>query len=842
MLWTVGAGLAWFVGQAAGQADRGAATEPVGPAEVGQVLARTALIDLGMRESPRPDDYEIAASALWVASNLRPDDTETARLLSAAAWAAGDRDLLLDATRRVIRNDPADTVAQLRLVSANINERQTVADRLDAYARFLGPAGRSLDASIRSRLALDAALLLREQGDTAAFEQRLREAVELDPTNKDAVSLGARTFLSDASPAREIAAWQIRLLYADPLDPHVHLTIGRIAAAQGDLDSAQRFMDNAAGLMMMALGDVPLPVRQQQLALQWQRRGADSVLASLNPPLRVMRESAEERIRLRQEAGEPTSDLRRPEEIRYDLGIDQIRLLAAYTLSDEETVESTLFDMGMTSAQTLQAISEGFSDPSADRSALLFEMVRVFSDYQIARAIVQRDADLIRRQSREYFGEVPAAMELLAPLDAWVAYAEKDYALALDLVGEPRPGTNDDLLFALASERVGEKEAAAPILLKYARQQSLSGYGALARARLKAMGREAEIVTESGTQLRGALARVPGWMDRMTSEPRTFMLLQAEAAEDTVGPLERAQVRVRLRNTAPIPLGVGSSRPIGSRMLIAPRPVSRLADFAGAPTPKVLEMDQRLRLEPLSEIEVVVPADSPYTSWLREANAQVSLRDRYRVIQSFQPGPKGGLINAPHALVAESPIVQRRTLDLARAEPAEIARVIAGDTPADLRAALVATLSRVIQPLAGLELTAADQRTLADAWADRFEDATPEERALMLLKLPHAGQSPAFESFDRMAQEVLVAEGVSRARTDPALLLATLLTRVRDADSAVFELAGQSEDERVRGLGLRLAERLRAGRRSFATAGPGVGGLAPPGGGVEASLTTSPGP
>src|SRR5690606_8900232 len=103
-----------------------------------------------------------------------------------------------------------------------------------------------------------------------------------------------------------------------------------------------------------------------------------------------------------------------------------------------------------------------------------------------------------------------------------------------------------------------------------------------------------------------------------------------------------------------------------------------------------------------------------------------------------------------------------------------------------------------------------------------------EERALMLLKLPHAGQSPEFEPFDELAVESLVAGSLADARVDTGVLLATLMTRVRDPNSPAFELAAQSEDRRVRRLGRRLAERLHERRPSFATAGPGAGGLAPP--------------
>ena len=808
----------------------GAPAGPVTVEEVGATLARTAKIDLGMRVSLLAEDYEIAGTLLWLAVSMRPQDAETARLLAAAAWSAGDREMLLEATRQVVRLDPLDTVAQLRLISANINARQTVEQRLEAFDRFLGPAGRTLDPSVRSRLALDAALLMREMGDAAGFERRLREAVDLDPTNKDAVSLATRTFATDDAPATELAAWQTRLLYADPLDPHVHFTLARICSGQGAMDSAERFLANAGRLFQVEFRDTPTGLQEIELAFLWHRRGAGAVLETLNPPLRNSREQAAALIEARRAAGEPTSDLRTPEEIRYEPGIDRIRLLAAHSVGDEATVDSALEDLGITSAEGLRQVSEQLSRPGVDPGPILVELIRLFSEFQTTRLMVQRDAGLVREQIQGMFGQIQGAMPLLEPLEAWIAYAEKDYIRALDLVGEPRPGTTDDLLMALAYDRLGDAERAIPIYLQYARFNGVNAYGAMARARLKELGREQEIITTAGRQLEAAFARVPAWIDRMTMDPRSFMLLQAEVLSGTIGPLESSQLRVRLRNAGSIPLGLGASRPIGSRILIGPRPISRLADFVGSPTPKVLEFDRRLRLLPLEELEVEIEADSAYTSWLREINAHVSLRDRYRVVQSFLPGPKGGLINAPLALVTESSIVQRLVLELARADAEQIEAAIASGEPSELRAAIVATMSRMISPGEGLALSDADQRRLAAAWTARFAEATEPERALMLLKLPHGRQAVAMLPFDEGVIDTVLADAARRdGDVDAGVLIAAMLTRVTDPENALFGLAGESDDPRIRRLADRLRTRLVEGRPSFANAAPGVGGLAPPG-------------
>lgn len=815
--------MAWGAGMAAG---------PITDEEIGSALARAAMLDLGLRESPNTQDYDVAGTLLRMAGGMRPNDAELARLVATAGWLAGDRELMMEATRTVVRVDPADTVAQLRLISANINSRQTIEARLEAFDRFLGPAGRTLDASVRSRLALDHALLLRETGDNRGFERRLREAVDLDPTNKDAVSMGTRVFSAGDVTVAELAAWQIRLLNADPLDPHVHLTLSRICLGQGAIEPAHRFLENAIRLFQVNSIEIPVDVREMQLAILWQREGAEAVLAALNPFLEDARKDRALIIERRLEKGEPISDLKKPEEILYAAGIDRIRLFAAHSIGDAEGVASVLTDIGNQSSEEFRTLAEMVGRADVDQTVLFTELIRVFSDFQVARAIVGRDLDLIGEQTQAFFGEIPEAMALLAPLKAWVAYAKGDFIGALDLLGEPRPGTNDDLLLAMVSERLGDADRATPIYVRYARAQGTTAYGALARMRLRGMGREAGVISAEGRQLASALAKVPDWLDRMTMDPRGFMLLQIETPSDSMGPDQPTMIRVRLRNAGSIPLGLGASRPIGSRFLIGPRPISRMADFAGAPAPKVLELDRRLRLEPLQELDVVVEADSPYTSWLREVNAHVSMRDRYRVMQSFQLSPRGGLINAPLALVSESQMVQRVTLGLARGDTDAIGAAVRSEDPRDLRSALIATVARMIQPGAGLELDGSQRASLARAWAERFEAAGVAERTLMLLRLPHARQVPEMAAFDIAAVDAMLSDaagGDPAGSIDAGLLAATLLTRINDPENAVFELAARSEDPRVRRLGERLKARLVAGDPTFANARPGASGLAPPG-------------
>ncbi len=308
-------------------------------------LARYTVLDLGLRQVPSPSDYQLATTLLSIASDLDPMNAELARWVVEAAWSAGDFQAMMVATRRVIKADPRDTVAQLRLVSSVINQQQTVEGRLKLYDRFLGSAGKSLDVSVRSRLALDAALLERESGNVQGFAERLLLATKLDVSNKPAALLAAQFYSDATSDPVVLLEYQFKLLFADPLDANVHLTIARILAREGAYESSRRFLENSLALYKIESGRAPAMVEEIRLALNWQIDGAQRVLDDLNPILDDRRAEAQALIDSYIELELPTDDLLLPEEILYELGVDKLRLLASYHLGNQELTQRVLDDI-----------------------------------------------------------------------------------------------------------------------------------------------------------------------------------------------------------------------------------------------------------------------------------------------------------------------------------------------------------------------------------------------------------------------------------------------------------------------------------------------------------------
>jgi len=136
-------------------------------------LTRIGLMDFRMQASPTPDDLSLLDGVLEIVQHLRPDHEATIRRRIDIAYRLGDTAAIDARTRDLLRLDPNDSVAALRLITLHIGRLQTSQERLSAYARYLGPAGARLDPAIRSRLALDAAVLSNEGGNEQAFTRYL---------------------------------------------------------------------------------------------------------------------------------------------------------------------------------------------------------------------------------------------------------------------------------------------------------------------------------------------------------------------------------------------------------------------------------------------------------------------------------------------------------------------------------------------------------------------------------------------------------------------------------------------------------------------------------------------
>lgn len=815
--------------------------DPVKP-ELSWVLARAALLDLGIHEPPSPTDYELAANLLSIASDLSPDDAELARNWVESAWLAGDQAMMIEATRRVIRIDPLDTVAQLRLVGSVINQKQTVEERMALYKRFLGDGGESLDPSVRSRLALDAALLERERGNAQGFVERLYQATQLDVSNKAAASLAAQYYASVTNDPAIVLDYQFRLLNADPLDANVQLSIAKMLAAEGAYTDARRFLSNAIELYKLGTGQPPAMVEEIRIALDWQIDGPAEIVRVLSAQLREQREQAQKRIQSFQEAQLPTDDLPRPEDLRYAIGIDKIRLLAAASLGDEKKTRSAMLDIELSVNQDLAAMNKLATQRGADLNALLGQVVIKIADLQLMRALTGVNTEVIRSDTQVIIDAQPALKPYFGAIEPMALMAEGKYRQSLEASEPYKASPLIKLVRARCYEGLGEKEEAITDYLDLAHTNTLDAYGAYAHARLLALGAGDRVVTASGRQMMQIAKTIPDWIDQMIRRPESFMYLSASVARNVYSPMDQPMLTVRLQNTAPIPMALGPSRPIDSSFLIVPDLETGNSGFRGKGYPKVVELGQRLRLRPRETLTVMLRADSAQTDWLLDMQPYALFRERYRLLQGFRPrvpdeafggqqpdpnAPRFGITNSPLGLTTETGIVQRMMLEEAGITVEVLAERLRGNDASARRRAVLASAGRLLLPEPGNAPDSGQQQMLVGALIEAYTHATIDERAWMTLVLPHRHQVPAMMDFDDHVASSILSDALIDSRVDPVVLCAALLTRTDAADAPIFETLNQARDPRVQRIAQILRARLRDGEKTLSTMGAGIDAMIP---------------
>lgn len=766
-------------------------------------------LDLGLNEPVSPSDYQLAMYLFEMALELNPKDAELARSLAQSAWMSADHETLIEATRAIVKNDPRDTVAQLRLISAIINRNQTVEDRIKAYKRFVGEGSESIDPAIRSRLSMDLALLERERGNETGFLSALRDSAKLDPSYKEAQSFVAQHYSLQIEEASKRMKLQLRVLYADPLDPHVHTAIARMCAAEGASDVAWRFLNNAITIFRIDTGQAPPAIQEQQLSLLWQYEGPQAILDKLNPSLNDERETMQAKIDLRIAADEPWDDLEDPKDIRYDAGIDRIRLLAAYILKDQETVDSVLLDLQRGLEKYYEEVREQSQKRGANPSRLLGLYLGEVVTFQTMRAIVGVDSEVLKRDMDNIIANAPELEKHFRPFEPFSQYAAGKFAEAKEsAINRLAPSAPRGLLIALTTEKLGDLDEAIELYTQLTLDYPLQATGSLARSRLQELTNGSDLRTAEGEQMSEIASRVPLWMDKMIREPSNTMSLSIATTKTSFAPGEPARLKIQLSNLTTIPLSLGGANPIDSNFLIVPGFREVDGEFRGTGRAKVVDLGRKLRLIPGEEMVIEIDPDSIHTRWLLETQPQSVLRQRWRALQGFKPGPTGGIVNSPFALVSETPLVARTVLPEASASIETLIAGIASSNEEQCWKSVAGAAAVLYNTSRRSDLSEGDLGRLVNALRDRYVSSGTTMRVWMLATLPTKIASPSLGAFDELVQQTLTADSLIETDLDPTLVAMVLMTRVESLSSPVFDVARNHRDSRIVWIADLLGERI----------------------------------
>ena len=768
-----------------------------------RAVARTAMLDLRAVTAPTAEDFQITAALLGIGAVYAPNDREIIRLWLEAAWSGGDRITALDATRRLITIDPTDQVATLRLLAARIGELQTAEERQAAYARLLGPEGAAFAPPVRSRLALDAALLARERGDHDAFVKFLSQATSLDATHKEAAALAATYFASISDDPVGKLELLVNLLYADPLDPNVHLAVAFELASQHSFVAARRFHTIAENLFLASLGELSHDLFLGRLYLVWQVDGAAALVKALD---RRIEEARLQEVAMFREKGlvATQEDLER---VTLSVPFELMRLMAASAADDAESVLDAAHDLAQVVASEMQRIeAENPHEGEVAAAHISYSM-----DLTIARLFCNVATESAINDTLRFMRELPDALRRSPTVQMAHGLAEFRAGNLDEARRIIAPITNlaafGGMAMALIELESGNQSEGIKILEGISGTSPLTLPGAWSRSMLAKLDPTKIGPRPAAPAMERIVRSIPITVDEMAVNPWSFVSMVVTATNDSPSALERAPLRITLRNASDMPLGTGPNRPISTRLLFSPRAEVGIEPLIGG-SPEVVDMDTRFRLMPRESVEMLVSPELWWFGTLLETAIKHQTTLRWRVLQGFRISPRGVYIPGASAVTAESPKVRRAALPEASLPVETLAARMRNDPESELPTIIAAIRAVMAGPRIGdlLPVTSEHAQVLSSAMADRYPSLTPRTRLMMVALLPHA----------RMIPPIQVLDDVMLQEREPAVARMVLITRPVSSTHPIFAWATESGDPALVRIATLQQQRLDSGRQCYA--------------------------
>lgn len=785
-------------------------------------LARVALVDLRLAQSPGTDEFQCAAALLEQAHQLAPEDLDILRLLIEAAEQSGDSEMVERHNRALVRLDPADTVAQLRLVAGRIAQLQDVPSRLTAYDRFLGREGERLDPSVRSRLALDAALLRRETGAADAFVAGLRQALALDSTNAEAALLLLAFVSAGEHTLQARLEARLLVLMADPLDPQSHLEVAREAAAAGAAAQALRFFRNFEALTVAAGASIPSSIAAEIITARWITEGPTKVATELGDGVARARRQMEAAATRVKESPDKTAKIPDPMDARLNAEAERLWVVAASLADNQDLLDRAVADANL----SLTRFEADASNPTLGLPGT--------TDLEVDRAVMERRADAAwvlllaganidgaearLNQIEESAEALPAG---LARLRGWVKIRRGDLEGGRALL-EPAADTDalSELGLVLASEIAGNKAEAARRYAKLSEELAGSMAGAWAWSKAGALG-DPQVPPGSKRTAGAMLDGVPKFIDEMLRDPRRFLQMEATATAQNFRPLDKVGVKLTLRNVAPIPLPLGSERAINSRLLLSPS-IEVGANAIRVPASEVVNLERRLRLKPGEELTAVLWPEAGYGGWATELLAGELVRVRWRILQGFRITDQGVTEAGPLSLSGGTEMIVKPPLARSSLPLSALFAALAAPSVAEIPELVGVVRWRLSRDSRGLEpLTPGDRDGLVSSLVALFNRLDDTGKVMVLAMMPPSAFIKSLKPLDEAA--------VAALGDSVPLITSYLVTRVAEPSDTILDAFASSPSATVKQVSAAMKKRLTVNPRTYSRmASTGTSGATAP--------------
>lgn len=583
------------------------------------------------------------------AVDLSPDDPEAWNFHLAVAMLNERDDVVRTASERLAKLDPENDRALLQKLRSEIAEKQTAAERAERYKHEIGRG--DLPVTVRSRLALDLAILERRRGRTEAFASWLAESVALDRSHTAAAALAAGYFRLHVDDPVGTGELLLNQFLANPTDISAQMLAANHFLDHGAYDAADRLYTLAKNCYeSIQLVALPGELIADLAIARWGAGRMDTALRQIMEYQRRM--DIRYRERLLHEDPELTPLDRAKRQAPRSLTVIVTHAVLRARQGDEQgrAMMQRIIDLYQQRIETM--VEEAQQEAERLDPRVKEEIAKLWLEtawLTVWLSPTPENAD-------EYAARASELIELSERAEAriagWIALRNGDPDRAVDLLErhaghDPAAG----LGYANALLARGQRRSAAQALLNVVRLQPGTLIGAWAGDQLaELIGRRVPISSDAA-HLDDLMREVPSYLDRFPAHPTTALSVRLRPTKDRFDPYEPIRIDLKLTNHASRPLAIDPEGPIlPDVVLLFDVRLSGATDHP-AVTPLIVSIDRRLRLEPHERLTIPLDLRRAPLGAVLDQHPLHGAIVTIRVISNFFVTPHGAIL--PNLLGSE---------------------------------------------------------------------------------------------------------------------------------------------------------------------------------------------
>ncbi len=601
------------------------ATDSAAPSATPSSLLAVEFIRVArMATMTEPLDVHAIGAALALATEatlLTPDDPSVWRVLHEVAQMADRQSVSAKAIENLLRVSPTQTTAQLARLREAINEAQTADQRMALYEQLLSESRlQKLDSRVAARLALDAAYLQRQLGDITQFARWLAEAVALDPSYPDAMTLATGFFGDESADIYRRAELLASAMLSNIRDLTTQVALAEFLMAFGDYQDAKDMYEHILGdgasdptlITDNLLADIVLS--------QW---AAGDSLAAIDS-IMTRQTAVDETYRRLTKSQQPRLTPLELARIHAPL-VPKLAVVRAAIYADrgDATEAEMALESAIGSMLTVSKIYENQGEGAIIRVVELYLQTAWIllwfgDDVETAKTLIQQ-------------AETGAALDPAEKqrLEGWVALRSGDNLTAktklLPLKNEPAA----QMGLALVYLEEGNKKEAALELLSVAKNHGGTLLGVWSSKKLQEIIGTPFNIRPEVNQLQQFMSGVFQTLNAFIRDPRPPIGIQLIPQTQTFEPYQPILIDVNITNNTTVPLTIASNGPIQPLVLVEAN--IAITGATKSPTPPIIVLiDRELSIKPRGSLLVTIDLRKHWIGGLINAHpirgASISLR------------------------------------------------------------------------------------------------------------------------------------------------------------------------------------------------------------------------